>query len=147
MQNQYDAETNGDVEPDKNDRDDIIRHEDEEEQEEEREQASRRTSQSGLSPEVRRKWKLAGQIALRAGGDDNLEDKIVEQNGSEERSENGAQRVHTFQHTAQTQHHREPLIPTRTAAEVEKKAKMMDLQYFLEMVPPYLTTFFVHVVD
>lgn len=142
MQNQYNAETNGDVEQTGNDRDDIIQHEDEDEQEQEQEeaeadQASRRTSQSGLSPEVRRKWKLAGQIALRAGGDDNLQDKIVEGTGSEEQSESGAQtqRVHTFQQTAQTQHHHEPLIPTRTAAEVEKKAKMMDLQYFLEMVP------------
>jgi hypothetical protein len=138
MQNQYNAETNGDVEHNDNDRDDIIQHEDEVEQElEEDDQASRRTSQSGLSPEVRRKWKLAGQIALRAGGDDNMQDKIVEENVSEENSETGTQtqRVHTFQQTAKTKHHREPLIPTRTAAEVEKKAKMMDLQYFLEMVP------------
>lgn len=142
MRNQYNAETNGDdVDQHDNERDDIIHHEDEDEQEEEAEaeegQASRRTSQSGLSPEVRRKWKLAGQIALRAGGDDNLQDKLVEENVSEDRSEGGAQteRVHTFQQTAHTKHHREPLIPTRTAAEVEKKAKMMDLQYFLEMVP------------
>lgn len=139
MRNQYNAETNGDVDQQGNERDDIIQHEAEDEQElEEVDQASsRRTSQSGLSPEVRRKWKLAGQVALRAGGDDNLQDKIVEENVSEEGNESGTQtqRVHTFQQTAHTKHHREPLIPTRTAAEVEKKAKMMDLQYFLEMVP------------
>lgn len=141
MQNQYNAETNGDV--DQNDRDDIIQHddEDEQEQEEEEDHASRRTSQSGLSPEVRRKWKLAGQIALRAGGDDNLQDKIEGEHVSEERRERGTQtqRVHTFQQTANTKH-RESLIPTRTAAEVEKKAKMMDLQYFLEMVPTPLSS-------
>lgn len=146
MRNQYNAEKNGDVEQQDNERADIIQHEDEDEDDEQEpeqekedvDHASRRTSQSGLSPEVRRKWKLAGQVALRAGGDDNLQDKIVEENVSEERSESGTQtqtqRVHTFQRTAHTKHHREPLIPTRTAAEVEKKAKMMDLQYFLEMV-------------
>lgn len=141
MRNQYNAETNGGVDQQDNERDDIIQHEDEDDEDEEEEvdqASSRRTSQSGLSPEVRRKWKLAGQVALRAGGDDNLQDKIVEENVSEEGNESGAQtqtqRVHTFQQTAHTKHHREPLIPTRTAAEVEKKAKMMDLQYFLEMV-------------
>ena len=142
MRNQYNAEKNGNVEQQDNGRDDIIQHEDkDDEQEQEQEEvdhASRRTSQSCLSPEVRRKWKLAGQVALRAGGDDNLQDKIVEDNVSEERSESGTQtqtqRVHTFQRTAHTKHHHEPLIPTRTAEEVEKKAKMMDLQYFLEMV-------------
>ncbi|PCH01081.1 Hypothetical protein PENO1_044640 [Penicillium occitanis (nom. inval.)] len=114
MRNQYNAEKNGDVEQQDNERDDIIQRDNEDEddeQEQEQEEvdhASRRTSQSGLSPEVRRKWKLAGQVALRAGGDDNLQDKIVEENVSEERSE--------------------------SAEEVEKKAKMMDLQYFLEMV-------------
>lgn len=151
MKNQYNAETNNDIKQDDNDRDDIIQHEDEDEQEQEQEQeaehARRRTSQSGLSPEVRRKWKLAGKIALRAGGDDNMQDKLVEENISEEKSESGAQahRVHTFQQTANTKHHREPLIPTRTAEEVEKKAKMMDLQYFLEMVyrspPPILNAY------
>ncbi|EED16189.1 IQ calmodulin-binding motif protein [Talaromyces stipitatus ATCC 10500] len=126
MRNQY-VETSCDGE----DRDDIIHNDDEGEEEEEGEEEGRKTSR-GLSPEVRRKWKLAGQVALRAGGDDNLQDKVVEENVSEEKG----QTVHTFQESISTmkKENREPLIPTSTAAEVEKKAKMMDLQYFLEMV-------------
>lgn len=144
MQNHYDAnaKTNGNVGND--DPEGIIQHEEDDEQdqeeEEEEDKASRRTSQSGPSPEVRRKWKLAGKVALRAGGDDNVQDKVVEGHVSEEkRSESGTQtqtqRVHTFQQTAATKEHRGSLIPTRTTTDVEKKAKMMDLQYFLEMVP------------
>uniref|UniRef100_A0A093XIJ8 Putative membrane protein ycf1 n=1 Tax=Talaromyces marneffei PM1 TaxID=1077442 RepID=A0A093XIJ8_TALMA len=145
MQNHYDAnaKTNGNVGND--DPEGIIQHEEddeqdqEEEEEEEEDKASRRTSQSGPSPEVRRKWKLAGKVALRAGGDDNVQDKVVEGHVSEEkRSESGTQtqtqRVHTFQQTAAAKEHRGSLIPTRTTTDVEKKAKMMDLQYFLEMV-------------
>jgi hypothetical protein len=141
MENQYCAETNGDVD---SNRDDLIQHEqdtNEEDKDEDGRDSSRRESR-GLSPEVRRKWKLAGQVALRAGGDDNMHDKIVEehiQTGSEARtsivSTSAGQSMHTFQQSATTQKHGRPSIPTTTAAaDVEKTSKMMDLQYFLEMV-------------
>lgn len=148
MQNQYSAETNNDV-PHDSHKDNVIQHEEDEEAKigEGDKNTSRRSSQSGLSPEVRRKWNLAGQIALRAAGDDNIHDKIVEEHVSktEERNQSipgagsasvsGSKSVHTFQHSMTTgKGRRRSSVPANTAADVEKTAKIMDLQYFLEMV-------------
>ncbi|OKL56996.1 hypothetical protein UA08_07716 [Talaromyces atroroseus] len=150
MANQYCAEPNGDVDVDvdsgNGNKDDIIQHggaENKQQQqvnEEDNEVDSvRRESQTGhLSPEVRRKWKLARQVALRAGGDDNIHDKILEeervQRTSSMVSASGGHSIHTFQQSTSRQKRGQPSIPTTTAADVEKTSKMMDLQYFLEMV-------------
>lgn len=68
------------------------------------------------SEAARRNWKRVGEIARRAGGDDpddlsNNEDEM----SPEEREEHRKKKAHQ-------------------RAEREKMAKMMDLQYFLEMV-------------
>lgn len=156
MRNQYSAESNGDVD---RDRDDVVQHDDAEDDDDDlneeddirqdgERKSLRATSQSGMSTDVRQKWKLAGQIALRAGGDDNLQDKIAEEQGlDEDRRLSSTTSTHTFQESRPRTHKQNKpgrsKDRSRKAAEVEKKAKMMDLQYFLEMVALYFSFSFV----
>lgn len=90
-----------------------------------------RQSSVSLSPEVRKKWKFAGQVALRAGGDDNAQDKVAETvaaSSSETQVSDQKTTTTTTSHTFLSRKQRQP------TTDVEKTAKMMDLQYFLEMV-------------
>lgn len=68
------------------------------------------------SEAARKKWKRAGEIARRAGGDDPVESSADEDNMT----------------TEERRQYRRKKMEQR--AEREKTAKMMDLQYFLEMV-------------
>jgi hypothetical protein len=68
------------------------------------------------STAAREKWKRVGEIARRAGADDPYDASLTE---DEDAPEN-----HTEQRRKQNE----------SKAEREKTAKMMDLQYFLEMV-------------
>jgi hypothetical protein len=95
----------------------------------ESESTSQTNPEGGLSPEVRKKWRRVGQVALRAGGDDNIGDKMAENTivASETRlSETSSGR--TVSRKTRQEGRR------RSAVDTEKTAKMMDLQYFLEMV-------------
>lgn len=145
MRNQCSAESNGDVvqHDDAEDDDDELDEEENTKESGER-MSSRATSQSGMATDVRQKWKLAGQIARRAGGDDNLQDKIAEEQGlDEDRKLSSTTSTHTFQESRPRTHKQNKSgrseDRSRKAAEVEKKAKMMDLQYFLEMVTLYFS--------
>jgi hypothetical protein len=68
------------------------------------------------SEAARQNWKRVGEIARRAGGDDPEEESSIDEDmNAEERAEAKRRKA-------------------RQKSEREKTAKMMDLQYFLEMV-------------
>lgn len=97
-----------------------------------------RQSSTSLSPDVRKKWNFAGNVALRAGGDDNAQDKVAEtvaSSSSETQvSEEKLSGQQTTTTTTTSSHTFMSKIQRQPTVEVEKTAKMMDLQYFLEMV-------------
>lgn len=99
----------------------------EEVEDSEEESTSQPGTEGGLSSEVRRKWRRVGQVALRAGGDDNIGDKMAE--NTIVSSETKLSKSSSGRNTKTRQE-----VRRRSIFDHEKTAKMMDLQYFLEMV-------------
>jgi hypothetical protein len=97
---------------------------------------TRHQSSSSLSPDVRKKWKFAGKVALRAGGDDNAQDKVAETVASSSSETQVSEAKLSGQKTTTTTSSQTFLSRTQrqSTRDVEKTAKTMDLQYFLEMV-------------
>jgi hypothetical protein len=79
------------------------------------------------SPTAQKQWQRIGTIARRAGGDDQSTDSL-DDNPSSCSSDNGSNQISIEERRKRRQKHVESRNSRR------QSAKMMDLQYFLEMV-------------